>query len=292
MINPMRPQKGKDFSNLPAKTLATFDTTKYLMSTKYDGNQIFIVKQGKTVRFYTSDWKEFTISLVAKELHNISDDFILIGEFMHNCKGKLGDRRKSAILTTYRTNFSKGIPNGITEDKTNIKVFDLILLTEGKLLKGIPAESRLVTARDLLERVNYVEVIEQVLVTGKIAREKVKDLVAQGWEGAMLIEPSSLYEVAKRVNHAIKLKGRKTADLMCIGIEPGEGKYEGFIGSLVLEDAAGRRVSVGSGLDDKDRLKSFDCFIGKVIEIGYEQIMDTYIQPTFICIREDKKDLS
>ena len=171
-------------------------------------------------------------------------------------------------------------------------MFDLILLTEGKLLKGIPAESRLVTARDLLEHVNYVEVIEQELVTGKIAREKVKDLVAQGWEGAMLIEPSSLYEVAKRVNHAIKLKGRKTADLMCIGIEPGEGKYEGFIGSLVLEDSKGRRVSVGSGLNDQDRDKNREYFIGKVIEIGYEQIMDTYIQPTFICIREDKKDLS
>ena len=287
----MRPQKGKDFINLPAKTLNTFDTTKYLMSIKYDGNQIFIVKQGKSIRFYTSDWKEFCISLVAKELLHITQDFIIVGEFMHNCKGKLGDRRKSAILTTYRTNFSKKLPNGVSEDRTNIKVFDLLLLEGDTLLNGIPAESRLITARNLLKGFNYLDVVEQELVTGKVAKEKTKLLVGQGWEGTMLIEPGSLYMPGSRVNYAIKLKGRKTADLMCIDIELGEGKYNSLIGSLVLEDADGRRVSVGSGLDDKDRLKSFDCFIGKVIEIGYEQIMDTYIQPTFICIREDKKDL-
>ena len=291
MITQIKPQKGKDFVNLPTKIVNTFDSTKYLMSIKYDGNQIFIVKQGKSIRFYTSDWKEFYISLVAKELLQVDHDFILVGEFMHNCKGKLGDRRNSAILTTYRTNFAKYIPNGVTEDKTNIKVFDLLLLEGDKLLKGIPAESRLVAARGLLSQVNYVGVVEQELVTGKVAKKKAKDLVAQGWEGAMLIEPASLYEVAKRVNHAIKLKGRKTADLMCISIELGEGKYDSLIGSLVLEDADGRRVSVGSGLSDSDRAKSFDYFIGKVIEINYEQILDTYIQPTFNRIREDKKDL-
>ena len=31
----------------------------YLVSTKYDGNQIWIVK--KDGSFFTSDWKEFTI---------------------------------------------------------------------------------------------------------------------------------------------------------------------------------------------------------------------------------------
>ena len=292
MINPMRPQKGKDFSNLPAKTRATFDTTKYLMSTKYDGNQIFIVKQGKAIRFYTSDWKEFTISLVAKELQSLNADFILVGEFMQNCEGKLGDRRKSAILTTYRANFKKGLYNGKIEEGTNILVFDCVLLQGDKLLNDMPAEVRLKTASNLLYQKRYMSVINTELVTGKAAKEKAKLLVSQGWEGTMLIEPDSIYMPDSRVNYAIKLKGRKTADLMCIGIEPGEGKYDGLIGSLILEDSKGRRVSVGSGLNDSKRCKNNGYFIGKVIEIGYEQIMDTYIQPTFIGIRNDKKDLS
>ena len=104
----------------------------------------------------------------------------------------------------------------------------------------------------------------------------------------MLIEPDSLYHQGKRVNHAIKLKGRLTADLYCLGSNIGEGKYKGMLGSLVLKDSKGRLVCVGSGLDDVDRNKGLSYFVGKVIEIEYEQIQDTYIQPTYIRIREDK----
>ena len=45
-----------------------------------------------------------------------------------------------------------------------------------------------------------------------------------------------------------------------------------MIGSLVLKDSKGRIVKVGSGLDDNDRSKKQPDFIGKVIEVEYEQI--------------------
>ena len=61
-----------------------------------------------------------------------------------------------------------------------------------------------------------------------------------------------------------------------------------MIGALVLEDSQGRRVSVGSGLTDGDRNEHYNAFEGKVVEIEYEQIIDTYIQPTFIRVRYDK----
>ena len=73
-----------------------------------------------------------------------------------------------------------------------------------------------------------------------------------------------------------------------MGITEGEGKYKGMIGSLVLQDASGRIVSVGSGLSDAYRSKASIAYIGKVIEIEYEQILDTYIQPTFVTVRLDK----
>jgi len=41
-------------------------------------------------------------------------------------------------------------------------------------------------------------------------------------------------------------------------------------------------------LDDILRSKSDDYFIGKTIEIEYEQILDTYIQPVYKCRRLDK----
>ena len=57
---------------------------------------------------------------------------------------------------------------------------------------------------------------------------------------------------------------------------------------MVLRDKKGRIVAVGSGLDDIDRIRKYNYFLNKVIEIEYEQIMDTYIQPVVICRREDK----
>lgn len=286
-----KPQKGKAFENLPAKILKAFDDTEYLVSTKYDGNQIFITKYNNLIRFFTSDWKEFTLELVADELRYIPGDFILVGEFMHECLGKLGDRRNSAILTTYRTNFNKKISNiGLGQIGTNIKVFDVLDIVMGTPITQVKYRKRLVRAENICNGLKYISVIKNQRMSGKEAKIFLKVQVEKGWEGYMLVEPDSFYELGKRVNHSIKLKSRKTVDLKCTGVEFGEGKYQNMIGALCLEDKFGRKVSVGSGLDDLLRAFNPEYFIGKIIEIEYEQIMDTYIQPTFIGIRNDKKD--
>lgn len=286
MIN-FKPQKGKAFDKLPAKTLATFDETKYLVSKKYDGNQIFIVKEGSDVRFFTSDWKEFANSVIAEQLKDYISDFTLVGEFMHDCEGKLGDRIKSAILTTYRTNFNKCIANNIEDEaKANIMIFDII--AEYLITKAYIARVKhLETLLSILDSKQLTKVSFSSMY-GKYATGYAKHLVNEGYEGCMLVEPSSFYHIGKRVNHSIKLKHRKTADLLCIDCESGEGKYQGMIGSLILQDSKGRIVRVGSGLNDSDRAKNLETFLDKVIEIEYEQIIDTYIQPTYLGIRLDK----
>lgn len=280
MIN-FKPQKGKQFDKLPAKSLAKFDKQEYLVSTKYDGNQIFINKEGSEIRFFTSDWKEFYIPHIAEDLAINPEDFTLVGEYMHNCEGKLGDRVKSAKLTTYRTNFTKGLNNSTSDEvKTNIKLFDYVD-------PSLTYEQRLNKLR-ALKFMQGLEVIDSIKLTGKQAVEHAKKLFAEGWEGAMLVEPKSKYQIGKRVNEVIKLKNRKTADLLCIDVEEGLGKCEG-IGALVLQDSKGRIVRVGSGLDYSKGTRSGEHFIGKVVEIEYEQILDTYIQPVFKCVREDKE---
>ena len=50
-------QKGKMLDKLPAKI--DFDSTMYLVSTKYDGNRVFIVKKHGAISCFTSDWKQF-----------------------------------------------------------------------------------------------------------------------------------------------------------------------------------------------------------------------------------------
>lgn len=284
MLPQIKPQKGKAFDKLPLKTIKEFDDTTYLLSTKYDGNMIFIVKVGGRVHFYTSDWKPFYIGYIASYvLAMVTVDFVAMGEFMYGCEGKLGDRVHSAKLTTYRTNYSKLLGNDLGDEmSSNIKIFDFLEFGDNCLLTSVMYIDRLVNAKMHLDGVvpSNMSVIETFLVSGRQARDITKALVKDGWEGTMLVEPDSHYHVGKRVNHSIKLKPRKTADLLCIGIEPGDGKYTGLIGSLLLKDSEGRVVSVGSGLSDDDRAKDKTFYIGKTIEIEYEQILDTYIQPT------------
>lgn len=288
-------QKGKALDKLPKKETESFDTDIFSVSKKYDGNQIFIVKRNNKVTWFTSDFKQFDIPGLGTELLHNKSDFILVAEFMYNCEGKLGDRKKSAILTTLRTCWNKSIANPLSfkEDLCNIKVFDCIPYITSELCSflqyDLAHEHRLEVA-SLLFFPAQISKAKSKLMTGAEAKLYSKKLVNEGWEGVMCIDPKSKYQPGKRVNYSVKLKYRKTADLLCIDALAGEGKYEGMIGALVLQDSEGRIVSVGSGLDDSDRQPELsDYYIGKIIEIEYEQIMDTYIQPVFVGIRRDKQ---
>lgn len=289
-------QKGKALDKLPKKETESFDTDIFAVSTKYDGNQIFIVKRNNKVTWFTSDMKQFDIPGLGTELLHNKSEFILVAEFMYNCEGKLGDRKKSAILTTLRTCWNKSIANPISfkEELCNIKVFDCIPYVTSELCSflhyNLVQENRLEVA-SLLFFPNQISKTKSKLLTGAEAKLYSKKLVNEGWEGVMCIDPKSKYQAGKRVNYSVKLKYRKTADLLCIDVVAGEigSKYENSIGALVLQDSEGRIVSVGSGLDDSDRQPELsDYYIGKIIEIEYEQIMDTYIQPVYVGIRRDK----
>jgi DNA ligase-1 len=212
---------------------------------------------------------------------NPSIDFILECEFIGESKGKLGDRTKCGILTTWRTEYAKGYSHNIGNNR--FKVFDIII-------EGISFERRL----DILKTLKLpkqIELVEFKLMTLSEAKRRwLGDITSHGYEGLYLKDRNHLYIPGKRVNTAIKLKKRPTIDLKCVDILEGDGKYAGMIGSLVLIDKEGRVVNVGSGLQDWERQLPKKYFIGKIIEIEYEQILDTYIQPTYIRIREDKNE--
>ncbi len=283
------PQKGKAFDDLPDIILRKFNTTNYYVSTKFDGNQIFISKLNGKVTFATSDWKQFELPAIGNSLVNIEHDFVLVGEFMNACQGKLGDRKHSAVLTTYRTAFNKGFagPNDYLVSRSTIKIFDYLPVINGQVKSKIPYLDRL-GMMPTFTHPSLQPIIGSVM-TGLEALSYTKELVNVGWEGCMLVEPHSHYHIGKRVNHSIKLKFRKTADLLCINTELGTGKYDGMIGALVLQDSKGRLARVGSGLNDYQRSLPPRDFIGNIIEVEYEQLMDTYVQPTFVQVRYDKK---
>lgn len=282
--------KGKDLSKVPVSKLEN----KFYASIKYDGHYVQIHKEDGVIKFFTSGGKEFYIDYIAEELIalNKNVDFIIECEYIANTDGKLGSRGKAAKLTTYRTDFQKGLKSNTTKGTDNFKVFDCLSYFSFDSYSGYGVEERPFNTRLVklveLNLGSNISLPEFKLGTLEECKELAKSKVKKGFEGLYLKSPHHMYKPGKRVNDAIKLKLRPTADLLCIMVNSGEGKYIDMIGSLTLQDSQGRLVSVGSGLSDAQRDKPLAYYINKVVEIEYEQILDTYIQPTFVGIREDK----
>ena len=93
------------------------------------------------------------------------------------------------------------------------------------------------------------------------------------------------------------MKAELEADLYCTGITPGTGKYHGKIGSLECHSKGGTVVvNVGTGLNDDERSWDPTEFIGKIVSVKYNALIDdkktgqkSLFLPVFVEIRDDKK---
>ncbi len=288
----MIPQtKGKDYKKLPTSYTRNMNTKLFYTSTKYDGHYGQIHIHNDSVKFFTSGGKEFYVEPLGAELKklNITIPTVFEYEYIHDTEGKLGDRGKAAKITTYRTEFSKGIVS-VLDPKARFMIHDIIRY---EVPFKYRVENHLALLSDITQHMPNLEVVEYYLLNMKDSQEFADIMVKLGYEGAMCKEANQVFTPitrTKRVNDIIKLKPRLTVDLVCIGINSGEGKYEGMIGSLILRDEDGIEVSVGSGLTDEQRRLPDDSFVGMIIEIEYERIDSTYIQPIFKWIREDKSN--
>lgn len=73
-----------------------------------------------------------------------------------------------------------------------------------------------------------------------------------GGEGLMLHRQDARYR-AGRSNQLLKLKSFADAEARVLAHLPGQGKYRGQMGALLVEDARGRCFRIGSGFSDAQR---------------------------------------
>ena len=256
-------------------------------SIKYDGNAVVVIKEAQgLVTYMTSgghiyDHDKPTIF----DCHTVSVG-VYIAERI-GTDGKLGDRKRCNLRGQrgYQTSYGH-----------SYKVHDMLTVEDFEAGKSLWSfEVRL----DNLIRCSGISsehLVENDLINNQEELDiLLKKTVENGFEGVMGKSPNWYWKDTKsRTVDLIKYKKRKTVDLLCIGATEGTGKYTGMIGSLRLTDKAGRIVDTGSGMTDEERHLDPSYFIGQVIEVYYETIMDTYIQPTFgdeyegVLIREDK----
>ncbi|MDH5822442.1 DNA ligase [Luteimonas sp. RD2P54] len=81
---------------------------------------------------------------------------------------------------------------------------------------------------------------------------RLRAVVAAGGEGLMLHHGEARYRVG-RSDRLLKLKPFDDAEARVVAHLPGQGKYAGMTGSLLVERADGMRFRLGSGLSDAQR---------------------------------------
>jgi len=124
-----------------------------------------------------------------------------------------------------------------------------------------------------------------------------KEYIKQGFEGAMLKDPSGPYKWGRctlKQEYLLKLKPRPTLDLEIQGIEEGEGKFTGLAAHVLVTY---KGVEINSGPGDgwtaaklRDLFQNREQYIGKIIEVYFQEITPdgSFRFPKFSVIREDK----
>lgn len=312
---------------LDEKTLERFDSMPegFLAQAKLDGVCNYIIKEGNEVYMLTRAGTAWSSDSLKEDMVKCSDG-VYIGEGLIYKDGKPLDRKtgnglinkfikRESTLESLEAKLAKAKPNSKQEGNITFEIVDKqeefaeidknlhFVIWDSLTLEEF--EEGLST-RPYTER--FGEAIKATFMTTKLkpvpsyrvysmkeAQAIADEYISEGGEGAIVKKLDTIWKDGTSKD-MVKIKAVLDADLLCVDVEEGSGKYKGKVGALVLETVCGKlRVKVGTGLTDLDRAKPFDYYIGKVIEIQYNEFIkskskstDSLFLPRFIEVREDK----
>ncbi len=116
-------------------------------------------------------------------------------------------------------------------------------------------DQRLARLRVLIEEVEspYMALVDQQRASShEHLMLRLDKVVAVEGEGLMLRLGASGYR-SGRSNDLLKVKQYQDAEAVVVRHLPGKGKYEGLMGSLLVELEDGRQFRIGSGFSDSER---------------------------------------
>ncbi|HET7675284.1 MAG TPA: DNA ligase [Gammaproteobacteria bacterium] len=118
-------------------------------------------------------------------------------------------------------------------------------------------DEHVVRMRKLLKKadVAWLHPIRQFHVADVAAlKAELDKVVAAGGEGLVLHRGTAHYQPG-RSKDLLKYKPYDDAEARVVGYSPGEGKYKGMLGALIVERPDGLRFKIGSGFSDAERAK-------------------------------------
>jgi ATP-dependent DNA ligase len=278
-------------SPLDSKTKIKFPC---VVQTKMDGMRFNAHVQNGHVAFKSRAGKELDLARLPIEADfQKLPDGVYDGELLvANCDRKTGN----GILTK----FQKGTGTPAAGRDIHAMVWDVIPVADfakGSCSVGYIQRFRILSGALKAERPTSIILVQTWLDVSSIeeVQEIYKEQLSCGEEGVILKDPQGPWE-DKRVKHQVKMKAELEADLRVTGFLAGSGKYEGKIGSLLVESADGKvKSAVGTGLDDEERSCDPSEFLGKIVAIKYNALITdkktgakSLFLPVFVEVRDDK----
>ena len=313
-------------SSLDEKNLERFDSMPdgFLTQDKLDGIFNYIIKANDTVYMLTRAGTVWTSESLKEDMVKCPDK-VYVGEGLIYRDGKPLDRKTgNGMITSYikREATLESLQEKIYQETSRKKYDKLQSELKMKKFEFEQTDKALhfviwdsltleefeegLSTRPYTER--FGEAIKATFMTSKLkpvssyrvysmkeAQAIADEFISNGGEGAVIKKLDAIWQDGTSKD-MVKIKEIYDADLYCVGIKLGKGKYEGKIGSVILQTSCGRiEVDCGSGLTDFDRNKNPDEFIGKIIEIQYNKFIQSkkdkpaslYL-PRFVEVREDK----
>lgn len=281
------------------KTLKTITEGKdrLIVQKKEDGGRVAIVVDGSgAVTVYSRNGNVLETHDVFQSTFEQFKGKVFDGELLciDQASGKIANRQTGNGIFNKCVRGTVSLGEAIT---LHAVLWDVISLDKWKTgYDATPYKTRL---EDLNTYLNSVPSHKASLCEGRVVStmrecEKFYDMqISLKNEGAMIKSVDMPWE-AKRSTHVLKMKEENDATLVCIGVEP-HSKNPNLIGALNCETACGKlKVSIGSGLGDKEREATPETFIGAMIDLQYNTLIksktsDTYSMflPRFRSIRTD-----
>jgi len=239
---------------------------------KMNGNRVAIYKQNGTVHFRTYNGSRLKATGLLKGI-NIPEGAVVDGEIIWN-EGKshadmleVNRRMTSALATKSELE----VPSQMRLSLWDIYPYE-------NLIKRKTPDLDYKARKEILGRFVDKEYLTPYVIVQN--EEELMSLfnkvIKNGYEGLML-KPLSGELTFKKDGTWYKMKDlhhNDPADLMVVSYRPHETKPD-QIGALFLAGKVGDKliqVWVGSGLNDSDRARPFDDYIGKTFEVGYAEI--------------------
>jgi ATP-dependent DNA ligase len=242
---------------------------------KADGGRVqIVVDESNNVSIYSRNGNPVETFGIFDSIFSQYPNFVFDGELLVvDEQGQFKDRKTGNGI------FNKSIRGTLSKEEAlsfHIVLWDMI--SYNKWISGYddtPYETRLKQLMSTsvfdTHRVSMIETEFFSRIVDVLQYNKKN--IAMGLEGTM-VKPKNMPWENRRSVHMLKLKEIRDATLVCIGVKPHK-KHKHLIGSLECESQDGLlEASIGSGLSAADREKSPDYFVGKLIDVLYNEIID------------------